>query len=257
MSAFSLIRRFASTDSGLMMFAGVQISQAGLFSGTEDYHLPFWLAKHETIFRSILENSNIVHNIVLAILEKRLQLSPSTITSLHKLTDRSGDFIRILHYPSPRDGKPLQNILSPAHRDTISVALLFCWQGGFQIRDSKAAVDHTGKELEDTWLYVPPVPGHVLLSLGDAMQTLTNGVLKSGEHRVVSPPGEQGKHDRYSVLVSARPKEDTLMQSFHSPMIPPREQVEENTLTAKAWGMQRVLKALHNMRESHGGPINE
>lgn len=165
--------------------------------------------------------------------------------------------MRILHYPAPKDGKALEVPPTPAHRDAVSVALLFCWQGGLQITNSTAAVDHTVEEPEDTWFYVLPMPRHVIMNLGDAMQILTNGVLKSGKHRVVSPPGEQAKHDRYSVLISARPKEDTPMRSFQSPMIPVGEQLEGEALTAKQWGMQQVLKTLHNMRKQNGEPLDQ
>ena len=50
---------------------------------------------------------------VLSILEKQLQIPPGTFTSIHKLTQTSGDFVRILNYPSPKDGKPLADPPTP------------------------------------------------------------------------------------------------------------------------------------------------
>ena len=198
-----------------------------------------------------------MHNVVLAILEKGLLLPSGAFTSLHKLTDRSGDTVRILHYPVPKNGKALDVPATLAHRDIASVVLLFCWQGGLQITNSTAAVDHIADEPEDTWSYVPPLPGHVIMNLGDAMQILTNGVLKSGKHRVVSPPGAQAKHDRYSVLISARPKEDTPMRSFQSPKIPLGEQVEGEILTAKQWGMQTAMRVLQKIRKENGESLDQ
>lgn len=210
------------------------------------------------MLRTILRDANVIHNIILAILERELQLPIGTLTSLHRLVDPSGDFLRLLHYPAPRDGKPHERPPTPAHRDAVSVALLFCWQGGLQITNSTAAVDHTMEEPEDTWFYVPPKPGHVIVNLGLALQVLTNNVLNAGKHRVVTPPGEQGKHDRISVLISARPHEDTLMQSLKSPKIPLGGEPEGGAvLTAKEWGIKQVLKTVHNIRNQNGEPLDQ
>jgi isopenicillin N synthase-like dioxygenase len=176
---------------------------------------------------------------------------------LHKLVDSSGDFLRILHYPAPKDGKPHEHPPTPAHRDAVSVALLFCWQGGLQITNSTASVDHTEEEPADTWFYVPPVPGHVIVNLGLAIQYLTNGVLNAGKHRVVTPPGEQGLHNRISVLVSARPREDFPMRAFKSPMIPPGEFDDGEILPAKQWGIKQVLKTVYNIRKNNNEPLDQ
>jgi isopenicillin N synthase-like dioxygenase len=219
--------------------------------------LPPWLEEHQTLLRAILRDANVIHNIVLAILEKELELPTGALTSLHKLVDSSGDFLRVLHYPAPRDGVPHEHPPTPAHRDAVSVALLFCWQGGLQITTSKAAVDHTVEEPEDTWLFVPPVPGHVIVNLGLVMQCFSNGILNAGKHRVVTPPGEQGQHDRYSVLISARPKEDTPIRAFKSPKIPTGEFEEGPVLTAKEWGIKQVLKTVYNIRRNNDEPLNQ
>ncbi|RMZ82569.1 hypothetical protein DV738_g1476, partial [Chaetothyriales sp. CBS 135597] len=233
------------------------LNATGFFSGKEKYELPPWLAKHETTFRAILKDANVIHNIILAILERELELPIGTFTSLHRLTDPSGDFLRILHYPAPKDGKPLDHPPTPAHRDAVSVALLFCWQGGLQITNSTASVDHTVEEPEDTWFFVVPKPGHVILNLGLAMQVLTNGVLNAGKHRVVTPPGDQALYDRISVLVSARPHEETPMRAFKSPKIPPGEFEEGETLSAKQWGINQVLKTVHNIRRQNNEPLDQ
>ena len=109
-------------------------------------------------------------------------------------------------------------------------------------------MDYTKEETDDTWYYLPPLPTYVIMSLRDAMQVLTNGVLRSGWHRVISPLGNQAKHDRYSVLLTARPEEDTPMRRFESSMIPMGEQPEGKVLTAKEWGVQQVLKLVHDMQ---------
>ena len=219
--------------------------------------MPLWLAQYETLFRTILKDANVIHNVILAILERELELPIGTLTSMHRLIDPSGDFLRVLHYPAPKDGKPLEHPPTPAHRDAVSVALLFCWQGGLQITNSKAPVDHTVEEADETWFFVPPKEGHVIVNLGLALQLLTNNVLNAGKHRVVTPPGDQAKHDRISVLISARPHEETPMRSLKSSRIPQEDVVEGNVLTAKEWGIGEVLKTVHNIRTNNGEPLDQ
>ena len=157
----------------------------------------------------------------------------------------------MLHYPAPKDGKPLNSAPTPAHTDATSITILFIWQGRLQITNSKPAegkvdVEDADKELEDSWYYINPEPGHVIVNLGDTMVVLTNGVLKSGKHRVVTPPGSQGRFDRYSVLTNARPRNDTLMRSLKSDMSPPEtaEQMAEEPLTALQWSVKKVRAIL-------------
>ncbi|KAJ7837906.1 2OG-Fe-II oxygenase [Mycena leptocephala] len=45
------------------------------------------------------------------------------------------------------------------------------------------------------WIDVPPIPGHLIVNLGDQMSRLTNGVFRSAQHRVISQPGGE----RYSI----------------------------------------------------------
>jgi isopenicillin N synthase-like dioxygenase len=42
---------------------------------------------------------------------------------------------------------------------------------------------------EDSWRWVEPIPGTAINNCGDALELLTNGILKSGLHRVVRALG--------------------------------------------------------------------
>ncbi|KIV93146.1 hypothetical protein PV10_04384 [Exophiala mesophila] len=46
------------------------------------------------------------------------------------------------------------------------------------------------------WMDAPPVPGTLVVNLGQAFEVATNGVCKATTHRVLLPPGD---YDRYSV----------------------------------------------------------
>jgi isopenicillin N synthase-like dioxygenase len=187
----------------------------------------------------------VVHNVILSILEKQLQIPSGTFTSIHKLTQPSGDFVRVLNYPVPKDGKPLADPPTPPHRDAVSVALLFTWQGGLQITNAPNEYKRLDTELdpEESWFYVPPIPGHVIMNLGDVMHIMTNGLLNSGKHRVVTPPGLQGKHQRLSVLLVARPWEEAKMRTVDSPLVRPGQYLDTEQ-TAKEWGKEKVLRII-------------
>jgi isopenicillin N synthase-like dioxygenase len=198
-----------------------------------------------------MEDGNQIANIIFTILERQLHLPPGALTSIHQTKDASGKFLRMLHYPAPRDGKALSKAPAPSHTDATSITMLFTWQGGLQITkartagESKVDVEDADKEPEDSWYYVKPEPGHLIVNMGDVMVVLTNGVLKSGKHRVVTPPGQQGKFDRYSVLTNARPKNETLMRSLKSDMIPEsEEELAEEPLTALEWSVRKVRAVL-------------
>lgn len=214
--------------------------------------MPSQLAQYEPLFRSSLRDGNELHCILLSVLEKQLQLPSGTFTSMHRLNDASGDFCRVLRLPAPKSGKALAAPPNPAHRDAVSVAILFTWQGGLQITDSKAEVSDTTEEPEESWSWVPPKPGYAVVNLGDTMPIFTNDLLKSGKHRSVNPAGEQIKYDRYSVLCSARPANETLMKPFKSPIIPEQttEQIKQETPTALQWSQAKVANVLRIMQKA-------
>ena len=182
---------------------------------------------------------------ILSILEKQLQIPTGSFTSIHKLTQTSGDFVRVLNYPVPKDGKPHADPPTPPHRDAVSVALLFTWQGGLQITNAPNEYKRLDTELdpEESWFYVPPVPGHVIMNLGDVMHIMSNGLLNSGKHRVVTPPGPQTRHQRLSMLLVARPWEEAKLKTVNSPLVRPGQYLDTD-LTAKEWGKEKVLRII-------------
>ncbi|KAJ4206331.1 hypothetical protein FSOLCH5_002042 [Fusarium solani] len=208
------------------------------------FQLPPWLANHRSLLGSILEHGNEICRILLRILEEKLQVEEGGLTSLHRVQDPSNDFLRVLRYPATVPGDDPSMAKFPPHRDSVSVAILFTWVGGLQILepgvDPKAALngDQSG------WRWVKPVAGHVIVNLGDALAILTNEVLKSGFHRVVGAPKEQGRLEKYSVLLGYRPALTTLMRPLESPMIPAltEEEAEAPVLNCEEWGAQRVAK---------------
>ena len=215
--------------------------------------LPPWLAKHRETFRAALKSGNVIANNVLSVLERELQLPPGSFTSLHRLTDDSSDFLRVLRYPGLVQGKSVDRLGFPPHRDAISVAILFTWLGGLQIPKVEARNLTPTAVAEEDWLWVKPLTGHAIVNLGDAMEIFTNRVLKSGLHRVVKAPGGQAPYDKYSVLLGTRPNNQALMKAFKSPMIPenPPEQANAEVLTSEQWGTAKI-KGLRDLTSNQG-----
>ena len=185
-----------------------------------------------------MREGNTISNILFNILERQLQLASGTFTSCHQLKDPSHSFLRILRYPALKPGKTLDKPRFFAHRDIVSIAMLFTWVSGLQIPKEDAEMIGPDTETEDSWRWVEPLPGHAIVNLGDAMPIFTNNKLKSGKHRVVTAYGEQAQIDRCCVLVSTRPAHETPMKAFKSPLIPEHstEQIKAEVMTSKQWG---------------------
>ncbi|KAJ7176171.1 hypothetical protein C8R43DRAFT_975122 [Mycena crocata] len=97
-------------------------------------------------------------------------------------TQKNLSVLRFLHYPEVAE----ESNGTGAHAEYVVFTIL--WQQpavkGLQVLTPA-----------NKWIDVPPVPGHLIVNLGDQMSRLTNGVFRSAQHRVVSHPGSE----RYSI----------------------------------------------------------
>ena len=112
--------------------------------------------------------------------------------------DRPSVDIRLLHYP-PRTTAASESVLGAgAHTDWGLITLLLqddC--GGLEI------------EMADAWLKADPIPGALIVNLGDMVVRLTNGRYASNVHRVLNTaPGR----DRYSVATFFNPNADYVVE---------------------------------------------
>jgi isopenicillin N synthase-like dioxygenase len=96
--------------------------------------------------------------------------------------------LRVIHYP-PMPVQPTESVRAGAHEDINVITLLLgAEEPGLQV------LTRQGR-----WLAVDPAPGSLVVNVGDMLQRLTNGVLRSTTHRVVNPPGERARHARFSM----------------------------------------------------------
>ncbi|KAH8910541.1 Clavaminate synthase-like protein [Coniochaeta sp. PMI_546] len=163
---------------------------------------PDVIAREGELFRGFMARAHGMGMVVCRALETGLGLERGELEGLNRFDMPSGDHVRLTRKKAVQDRG---SVGLPSHTDFGSVTILFNWLGGLQIEGRTE-----GREGE--WEWVVPVEGHAVVNLGDAMVTFTNGALKSAKHRVVPAPGEQGLHDRYSVVYFVRPHNDALMK---------------------------------------------
>lgn len=96
--------------------------------------------------------------------------------------------LRVIHYP-PMPAQPTESVRAGAHEDINVITLLLgAEEPGLQV------LTRSGE-----WLGVNPAPGSMVVNVGDMLQRLTNGVLRSTTHRVVNPASDRARHARFSM----------------------------------------------------------
>lgn len=200
---------------------------------------PQLLYKNEDLIKSYMHSAHSIVILILSHLNTHLNLPPNTLQNLHDLRSHSGDQVRLIKSPSQPESD-LRTALGK-HTDFGSITILFNRLGGLQILPPPSL---TPAGQEPQWTYVKPLPGHCIVNLGDAMVKFTNGLLRSNIHRVVAPPGIQGKETRYSVVYFARPGDGVMLKRLEgSDVIPElKEGEKEEEMSSKEWILLQALK---------------
>ncbi|RYQ87987.1 hypothetical protein Ahy_B09g095463 isoform D [Arachis hypogaea] len=87
------------------------------------------------------------------------------------------------------------------HSDVSTLTILLQDQtGGLFVRTE----DRCG------WIHVPPIPGALVINIGDALQIMSNGRYKSIEHRVTA----NGSKTRVSVPIFVNPRPSDVIGPF-------------------------------------------
>jgi isopenicillin N synthase-like dioxygenase len=119
-------------------------------------------------------------------------------------TVRDGNSVlRMLHYP-PQSEPTGQHIRAGAHEDINTITLLL-------------GAEEAGLELktrDGRWIPVSPRPGELVVNIGDMLQRLTNGRLRSTPHRVVNPDPDRASHSRYSMPFFLHFRPDFLIEAL-------------------------------------------
>ncbi|WP_126173610.1 isopenicillin N synthase family dioxygenase [Altericroceibacterium xinjiangense] len=133
--------------------------------------------------------------------------------------------MRLLHYPPVSPGAE-GAIRAAAHEDINTITLLL-------------GAEEAGLELlakDGSWLPVSPPEGALAVNIGDMLQRLTNGHLRSTTHRVVNPSGPAARRSRYSMPFFLHFRPDFLIE----PLPQCADENAEPPITAHDYLQQRL-----------------
>lgn len=136
--------------------------------------------------------------------------------------------LRALHYP-PQTEPTGEHIRAGAHEDINAITLLL-------------GAEEAGLELltrDGRWIPVSPKAGELVINIGDMLQRLTNGVLRSTSHRVVNPAPDRASHARYSMPFFLHFRSDFLIEALPQ-TVPAGEQPKWPPITADDYLQERL-----------------
>jgi len=116
--------------------------------------------------------------------------------------ENGNSVLRLLHYP-PISEAAEGEIRAAAHEDINTITLLLgAEEAGLQLLSKQGQ-----------WLPVSPPPGALAVNIGDMLQRLTAGRMRSTTHRVVNPVGPAARRARYSMPFFLHFRPDFLIDS--------------------------------------------
>ncbi len=111
--------------------------------------------------------------------------------------------LRPIHYGAITS-EPKGSVRAGEHEDINLITLLMGASAeGLQVLNRKGE-----------WVAVTALPEHIIVNVGDMLQRLTNGKLKSTTHRVVNPPREQWHTPRYSIPFFLHPRSEMRLDAL-------------------------------------------
>ncbi len=144
-------------------------------------------------------------------------------------TVRDGNSVmRLLHYPPQKEATG-QHIRAGAHEDINTITLLI-------------GAEEAGLELktrDGCWLPVSPKPGELVVNIGDMLQRLTNGKLRSTPHRVVNPAPDRAAHARYSMPFFLHFRPDFVIEALPG-TVPNAEQPKWPPISSHDYLLERL-----------------
>ncbi|KAI0354635.1 Clavaminate synthase-like protein [Trametes cingulata] len=191
-------------------------------------------ARMRQVVLPFVRKSMAVNNTLLDIFERLLGLPKGAIAELHATDDLSGSEARVVKTPPNQSSAGIG-----AHTDFGTLTFLHNRLGGLQVLPPGSP----------EWQYVKPLPGHAICNVGDALAIFSGGILRSNLHRLMPPPGQQSRYERYSVAFFTRPKNAVVLRPLteQSRMIAdavaknPKEEYNSGA-TAGEWTSRRIRK---------------
>ncbi|MFL0357640.1 isopenicillin N synthase family dioxygenase [Erythrobacter sp. GH1-10] len=138
--------------------------------------------------------------------------------------------MRLLHYPPLGEDAPEGAIRAAAHGDINTITLL--------LGAEEAGLELLSKSGE--WLAVDVPEGALVINVGDMLERLTGGALRSTTHRVVNPSGEAARRSRYSMPFFLHFRPDYLIEPLPSCAPAGDVEVDLAPITAHDFLQQRL-----------------
>ncbi len=138
--------------------------------------------------------------------------------------------MRLLRYP-PLEGAEAEGaIRAAAHGDINTITLLL-------------GAEEAGLELltaQGEWKAVAPPEGALVVNVGDMLDRLTNGRLRSTTHRVVNPRGDAAYRARYSMPFFLHFRPDYMIETLPSCIDPAHPEDHPAPISSHDFLMQRL-----------------
>ncbi|MHC4937354.1 MAG: isopenicillin N synthase family dioxygenase [Planctomycetota bacterium] len=144
---------------------------------------------------------------------------------------------RAIRYPPMKEAPGgAEHVWAAAHGDiNLITALPRATAKGLQVR------------ARDEWVDAIAPAGHAIVNTGLMLERITNGVIPTGIHRVVAPPGETG--ERYSVVQFCHPAPWTILSPLPT-CVDSEHPMKDSPITAGDW-LDQVLYDI-NLVERQG-----
>jgi isopenicillin N synthase-like dioxygenase len=213
------------------MLTNRQVSKDDILSAVDCLSTARILNKNRYLLHSYACLSHSILTVILNSLTSSLGLPPCTLADLHRLSTRGGDVVRFT--VDQLDNTKCVAPMLAEHRDSGTLALRFDQLDGLQMRSRGQGAG---------WEYVRPLPEYAIVSVGDALATFTDGLLRSCLQRVVAPPGQQTGLLTCSVAYLMRPETQARMCNIElSEVIPELKGGASQGLRAGVWQYQRAM----------------
>ncbi len=158
---------------------------------------PSEIAHFQSVFETLYASLELLANRILEVAALYLTLPQNYFRAR---VARGEALLRVLHYPPILDDN-IPNVRAAAHEDINLITLL--------VGSEQEGLEVLSKQGD--WVPISMIEGTVICNVGDMMQRLTNGQLRSTTHRVVNPKGEKARTSRYSMPFFMHPNPDVAL----------------------------------------------